>query len=538
MSLPERLRVGVIVDRRMLARWQVDALRTIRNEADLLVYSCTNPKPGRRRMRHALYYLLNLFTIRNPLTRPCPWPSDLPVEANREFEAVSDAGDWQRLPDGLLAQIKADRIDALVKFGMGLLRIPPADALPVPILSYHHGDPAAFRGRPAGFYEMLSGANVMGQVVQRLTNQLDAGEIVAFAETRVAPHSYRQTLIEAYRQSPLILRPAIAACLEGRGRAPAQPGKIYRLPSSGVVTRFLIKQTGQALARLSYGLTKEKGWFIATAPIAADQSIDSLVDALKEERGWSRLATPRGYRFLADPFFHPDGGLLVEGLNSRSNRGEILHVADGEARPASGRGGHYSYPATCFDDGAWHVLPEVSEWSPAMGYRLDPDGLGQPFELAMAGRPRLLDPTPFRDGESLYLFANLAEEGSSVLRLWMSDSLSSRFVEHPDSPIRISPNGSRMGGGLLRTREGLIRVGQDLRGDYGNGISLFRVTRIGTERYEEEWIRTIRFNHCKGPHTLNVKDGRVAFDYYRDKFTLLAGFRRLRERRAALGDNQ
>ena len=74
-------------------------------------------------------------------------------------------------------------IDAIVKFGLGLLRVPDRTVLPIPILSFHHGDPGAYRGRPAGFWELIEGASFVGQVVQILRNRLDAGRVVAFAGT-------------------------------------------------------------------------------------------------------------------------------------------------------------------------------------------------------------------------------------------------------------------------------------------------------------------------------------------------------------------
>jgi hypothetical protein len=84
----------------------------------------------------------------------------------------------------------------------------------------------------------------------------------------------------------------------------------------------------------------------------------------------------------------------------------------------------------------------------------------------------------------------------------------------------------------------LVRVGQDLRRGYGDGISLFRVTRIDRERYEEVAAGTVRFAGRRGPHTLNLARGQMAFDHYQDRFSLLAGLRRWRERRAArrIGD--
>jgi hypothetical protein len=532
MTPASRLRIGVIVDRQALAKWQADALRTLVNDADLLAYSCNNGVSAPRRLTHVLYYLLNLFTIRNRLTRRSHWPDDLPVVSKREFEAPQD-GNWQELPEDLLEQLRTDALDVIVKFGMGLVRVPPAGQLSVPILSYHHGDPARYRGRPAGFYETLDGEAVMGQVVQRLSNRLDAGEIVAFAETKVAAHSYRTTLIEAYRHSPLILKRAIANCLEGRVRTPEQWGRNFHLPSNGLVLKFLSRQWRRAGTRLLYGLFKEKRWKVATVPADSEASIESVVSALSQSEHWRAVPMPSGYRFLADPFFHPDGGLLVEGMNERSCRGEILHVDGGRARRVSGSGGHYSYPATHQEDGQWRVIPEISEWSCAKTFRLRGHCLEEPAELLIAGRPALLDPTPFQYGGTTYLFANLAAEGPSVLRLWTAPTLDDEFAEHPSSPIRLSPQGSRMAGGILRAGGDLFRLGQDLRREYGDGLGFFRIKHIDRHRYDEELVQNFRFPDCRGPHTINLKDGRVAFDFYDEGLSPFAGFRRIKERRSA-----
>jgi len=512
----------------MLARWQAEALLTLADDADLLAYSCRNTQPSARRWKFALYYLLNLFSIRNRMTRRQSWPANSPVDVTREFDAIEDCG-WQRLPVELIEQVRTDRVDVLVKFGMGLLRVPDPERLPVPILSYHHGDPAEFRGRPAGFYEILSGRSVVGQVVQRISNDLDAGDVVAFAETRVSPHSYQATLIEAYRHSPLILKRAIENAVSGRSSKPAKLGKNSRLPGNGLVIRFVAAQWVQAAKRLWYGLFMEKSWQVATVAAPDKLTVSSLEQALSDAPHWQTVPTPTGYRFLADPFFDPIGGLLVEGMNNATSRGEILQADDQGVRRLSGRGGHYSYPASLDD----HVIPEISEWSPAMAFPLGEEELGDPFELKIPGRPALIDPTPFRAGDTLYLFANRADEGSSVLRLWTATDLHGEFVEHPSSPVRISPEGSRMAGELLSIGGALYRIGQDLRGRYGDGLVFFGVSRIDPDHFSEEAVHGFRFDHVRGPHTLNLGGGRAAFDHYTDRFAPLAGFRRLRERRAA-----
>src|SRR4051812_16963777 len=125
-----------------LGRWQSEALKRLRGVDSFCVYDCRTPAPGRRRLRHAAYYALNLFTVRNALTRAVPLALDRPFETFA-FESGLD-GMWQTLPPDLLARIARDRPAAILKFGMNLLRIP--DALGLPILSFHHGDPEHYRG--------------------------------------------------------------------------------------------------------------------------------------------------------------------------------------------------------------------------------------------------------------------------------------------------------------------------------------------------------------------------------------------------------
>ena len=526
------MKVGVILDEAKLARWQADALETLATEAEFVIYSCTTSHSAKRRLRHAFYYLLNLFTIRNRMTQRVGLPESLTVVRTRAFAAPSENG-WQSLPSDLLARIAADRPAVLVKLGMGLLKVPAAAQLAVPILSYHHGDPAKFRGRPAGFYELLHGEATGGQIVQILSNQLDSGRIVAAAETRLLRHSYRDTLVEAYRHSPLLLRTAVRNALAGTSWQPSQAGPVYRLPGNALVAKFIAARIGNSLTRLIYGVTREKRWAVATASIPEPLTVESLIGQLADTSRWNAVRTPSRCRFLADPFFHPESGLLVEGMSAGSGRGEILHVTDNEPRRLSGRGGHFSYPAPYRSSDSAFVVPEVSDWSSPLAYPLQPNGFGDPVELKIPGRPRLLDPTPFRHGDTVFLFGNNVREGHSVLRLWVADSLDAEFVEHSSSPIRISPNGARMAGAPILVGGDLIRVGQDMTRAYGDGISFFRVTRLDRESYAEEPFGEFHLAGRRGPHTLNMARGEMAFDYYDDGFSLLAGIRRYKERRAA-----
>jgi hypothetical protein len=519
------MKIAVLIDHSTVTRWQAEAINRLSDDIEIDFYNCTNAKPAKRLFRHLPYYLLNLISLRSQLTQRV---RPLAMDGNNKLDfECEDDGNWQRLPISLIDQIARDRPDAIIKFGMGLLRVPAPEQLPIPILSYHHGDPRSFRGRPAGFYEMLQRQPTVGQVVQILSNKLDAGQIVAFAESKVHPHSYRSTMREAYAVSPLLLPQAVRAVKEDRRLDIIASDKAYRLPSPMTILRFALHRGWAKIRRLTYGALIEKAWQVAEAP--RDNSRTFLPNPFPAPATWQRVHRPPGYRFLADPFYHPlEKGILVEALKSSTGLGVILHISADEVRPLLSGPGHFSYPATISSDRRNYLIPEVCEWSSPRIFSLSAEGAQPSGEITLPAPSRLVDPTLFEWNGTVYLFANDASEGGPILRLWMADSVAAPFEEHPLSPILISPAGARMGGGIVEQEDGLFRVGQDGRGEYGDGVVLFRIEELSRNAYRERAAGELRFKDYRGPHTFNMSSDRLLFDFYHNRFALLAGFRRLR----------
>lgn len=524
------MRLGLIVDNLRLSRWQADALLKISNDAEFILLNCTNSRRARRPLKHAFYYALRLPSLKMLQTRIVPLPADLNIAQRLDFEARHDRS-WQSLAPAIVDQINELRPAAIIKFGMGLLRVP--ENLHCPIVSYHHGDPRRFRGRPAGFYEMLSDERCLGQVVQILSNRLDAGKVIAFAQTQIRPHSYSATIGEAYRCSPLLLPKALENAVGGR-ILPIEPtGPNYRLPSNATVLRFVARTFAARLRRLAYGAFMEKRWQVASAA-RAGLSVEQLLTDFPPEGAWTTYPCPARYRFIADPFPHPlADGVLVEGLRKSDSQGEILHLSRGRGTVLCSGSGHFSFPSTVGVGDEWFLLPEVSEWSAQRIYRFENGRVEETGELKVDKSPRLIDPTMHgaADGK-LYLFANVndAAEGAGILRLWVAGSLLDTFIEHPSSPICISPAGARMAGAILDLDGRLYRFGQDGGGAYGDGLTIFAITDLTDSSYREHEVGRIRFSNVRGPHTVNVKGNTLFFDFYRNRFTALAGIRRLRSR--------
>jgi hypothetical protein len=525
----------LITDGLAVHEWQRRALETLPADDRITVLACTNTRLKRQLGRHFLYYALNMATVRNPLTRQVPFDDiEGRLTAIHSFESEWE-GNWQRLPADIAKAMADSGADAVLKFGMGLMRVP--EGVSMPILSYHHGDPDHYRGRPAGFWEMANGSPLMGQMIQSITNKLDAGEVLAFAETRVIRHSWRATLMESFRHSPLLLNIAIDNALAGRSVPKARAGKNYRLPSNWTVIKHVLRTGWTLVKRLTYGVLAEKNWRVAVVPAEGNAlALATSACPFPPIGRWDNAHTPSGYTFLADPFFAPDGGLLVEALEANSGRGALLHIGPHGHSKLNAESGHHSYPCVVEEAGKPYCVPEIADWSPPMIYAIEGEGsdlrLGAPVALVMDNPAGITDPSFVRHDRKLWLFGNRKAEGSNILRLWSADSLFGQFTEHPQSPIRISPNGGRMAGSILMSDGKLYRLGQTFEVDYGDGIAVFEIETLDANHYSEKQVGELRFTGVKGPHSFNVSDDgkKIVFDWYSDRYTPMAGIRRLRSR--------
>jgi hypothetical protein len=528
------LKIAVLADDGMVQRFALDAIDAIEGTDEISVFSCTNTRFRRRWFAHGAYYLLNLYAIRNRLTRSVPLARGRKrLVARQDFRSTYE-GAWQQLPTEIVQALNDGGFDVILKFGMGLLRVPPTDQLRAPILSFHHGDPDHYRGRPAGFWEITDGAATLGQVVQVISNRLDAGSVVAFAETRVIPWSYRATLIEAFRHSPLLINRAIGNAIEGKTLEKQSAGRNCRLPSNGQTLRFVLAMAARLARRLLYGAFVEKKWQVSTAKVDATKiaAIVTGEDFPPADR-WSDLPIADRFTFYADPFFTVDPpGILVEALDARSGLGRIVHVQGTKEQTVAAARGHMSYPAVTTIDGRELILPEIARWSPPRLYRLRAGKLEAEGALQVEGNPRLIDATLLQHEDRLFLFANRKDVGSNALYLWWARNLDEPFAIHPDSPVRIAPSGARMGGALFQFGGRLIRFGQDFTGRYGDGLFVLEIDELTPDNYRERTIGKIAFQDRRGPHTINFRDGEILFDWYSERFSLLASVRRLAARRS------
>lgn len=107
---------------------------------------------------------------------------DEPALADAEIRPVkpvsADSGPGVEFPAAAVDRLS--EVDIAFHNGVGILRGEVLAAPTAGVLGYHHGDLRAVRGSYYGVWEFIEGADRGGVTVQRLSETLDAGEVVAF----------------------------------------------------------------------------------------------------------------------------------------------------------------------------------------------------------------------------------------------------------------------------------------------------------------------------------------------------------------------
>jgi hypothetical protein len=518
------MRVCLIVDSETIAKWEFEALAIVleSNRVEITsVLFCTNSTKKRKLLRHPIYYLLNILSMRNAWTKRLHWRSlsgsDIPVLF---FESTTTQG-WQSIPPQTLADLELIKPDVILKFGMNLLKDPDQIPSKFGVLSFHHGDPTNFRGRPAGFYELLQNQSTIGVIVQRLSNSLDAGEIYAAGSFRCTTHSYKKTLESAYGNGRYLLSKAVSSI-----DSPIKlhtVGPLYTIPRNWTVLKFLSLLLARKTRWVLNSAFTQKRWRVSTAPIDTATFFENY-DLLT---GSKELEIPPDVNFIADPFFLSDGTIICEMTKKRSNTGQIAVIKEG--RIAAVRSGnlfsrkHASFPFPFESDGSHYLLPEMAFVGDQAIFRIEPnyDITFVQTLLGLEGE-RLIDPVLLFEENIWWLFAGRHGSESDLLFLWTSNSITDEFKEHRSSPIVTRSEFARNGGAVCKYNGNHYRIAQNGTGKYGDGISVMLITRLSHLIYEEELVARIKFANRFGPHTLNFESKRLVFDHYDQEFNALS----------------
>jgi len=235
-------RVGIIINPSLkINNWQYKCILSLKDyHLFFLIASQSDKDFSYNKILNAkknfIYYLINYFSIRQK--KQLINFRDFKKHTFIKLTYKNNLKGWSCFDKKSLNKILSINPEFIYKCGMNLLSIPES-LNHIPILSHHHGDPSEFRGRPAGFYELLSSKKKLGQIIQILSNKLDGGKIIAFGETKVYPWSYKKTLSDAYYYSPFLFKKALKNLNQNIIIEKIPSRNLYTLPSNKQCIIFL-----------------------------------------------------------------------------------------------------------------------------------------------------------------------------------------------------------------------------------------------------------------------------------------------------------
>ena len=523
------MKLAVIVDKdETISRWQFDALNSaLLDDHKIAFVLVSNSKAQSHRggLNRFSYYSLALVSRFGVKSLARIEISQIEMEfAKKIYFDPRISGIWESLPDNVIRQLS--EVDLIIKFGMGLLgeteRIPAKYG----ILSYHHGDPSRYRGRPAGFWESLNKENVMGVIVQQLSKSLDGGVIRAIGYSKVSKSSYKKTIKNMYTTGVPLLRKALNNCEGDISVSYNKSEMVFTLPTNRIVIKLLLRQLLQVFQRVKYGAFIQKSWKVARTEFHGNFETELLI---KKDR-IKIIPKPEGFTFVADPAGKMKDLIYCELLDSKTGLGEIGIWNSRTWKLLNiGVKGHKSYPQIVSHGGKNYLFPEISRIGSPTLFELDESGheIVRSYQLKGLEATRHVDSTLFSFDGNWYLFSGNNIDSEQRLNLYVSSDLFANFTPHPKSPIALDPRNSRMAGPIQVDNSGIYRFSQDCSEGYGSKIQINKLKVLSHHEYSEVRVGSIEIEKAFGPHTLLRVGQEIWIDFYDEVFDFTAGYRRL-----------
>ncbi|MBP6313720.1 MAG: hypothetical protein KA408_15720, partial [Flavobacteriales bacterium] len=284
------IRVGVLCNGTTFERWQADAIRHVLDVqgVELVVLVVNDKKAGTdRSFLHKLTHYPFRTALYRQYRRRWSKPNAMVTEDLSDlFQTVPQLkcitqgkGVVDRFDQEDLNAISDYQPDVLLRFGFNILQGGILGLATHGVWSFHHGDPTKFRGGPPAFWEIMEGDPITGAVLQRLSESLDAGQILRQGWFKTIDHGHTETVDAVLSNSAIWPAQVMRELLAGNtaaatGPTPIEKGKLYRYPGNFKFLGFLRKRMANKARFHSVDLNRHEEWNIGILP----RPIETLLD--------------------------------------------------------------------------------------------------------------------------------------------------------------------------------------------------------------------------------------------------------------------
>lgn len=412
--------------------------------------------------------------------------------------------------------------DVLIRCGGGILRGEILSVARFGVVSFHHADNRINRGTPAGFWEVYHQQDTTGFTLQRLSEELDGGEVLMRGNFPTR-HYFLLNQAALYEKSNHYLKTLLADIAAGKicSAIPSIPysERLFRAPLAHQSIAYLWRSVS-ALAAKKIRKVRNRSEFWQVSFLRASWRNSVL---------WKGTVIPNPPgRYLADPFVISRGGknyCFVEDYDCRAARGRIsvYELGVDDADPLGvviEERFHLSFPYLFEYSGALYMCPESSANHDIRVYRCLEFPMHWQLETTIMSNVSAVDTMLFEWQGKWWMFTNMDPAGTgeicSELFIFSSTSpLSTSWQAHTCNPILVDASCAR-NGGLLRDEGKLFRVSQRQGFDrYGKSSQINEIVQLSDDVYEEKCIAIInpKFGTgLLGTHHFHSVDNVTVFD--------------------------
>lgn len=439
---------------------------------------------------------------------------------------VSKSGMVHRFSEDDLARIRALDLDIMIRCGARILKGGILTSARHGVLSMHHADNRENRGGPAAFWEVYERRPYTGFIIQRLTEELDGGEVLFRGSVATEPFYLRNQVVVSER-SAVHLQNMVRRVLAG-SVVPEEPalyyGPLYKHPRLGVGLRYILRSMAamaRILVRKKLGIHER--WSVAylTGPWQG---------AVLRRR--KAIRNPPDH-FLADPFAvsMPDGRrfIFVEDYVYTKGKAVISAYEVDESQAARLVGTaleedfHLSFPFVFRHEGEIYMCPETGARGQIRLYRCVSFPLQWELRKVLVDGVRAVDTMIFPHGGKWWMLTCINQSGlgsASDLYVYHSASPLGEWEPVASNPVIADASRGR-NGGLLWSGSRIFRVAQRPGfALYGRACSIYRIDRLDEDGYEETLVQDVE--PCFDPgiagiHHLHQDGDLLVFDFVRNE---------------------
>ena len=432
-----------------------------------------------------------------------------------------------------IKDIMSYELDVMIRLGFRIIKGDMLKCAKFGVWSYHHADNRKNRGGPPGFWEVMEGWPETGSVLQILSDDLDAGDVIyrSFSMTdyllinRNRSNYYWKSLSfvpRKLRELHQIGGDEFNKRIKNENQHPVfYSNKLFKAPTNKEMFYLALRHYLKIVFKICKEFFYVNQWILLYS-LKQNGSLSTSFWKFK------RIIPPLD-RFWADPFLvFKDNKyfIFIEEVFFKANKGHISCLTINENGSYSipqkvlEAPYHLSYPFVFIHDNNYYMIPETKANRTIELYKCTKFPDEWVLIKTLMKDVIAVDTTLYCQDGYWWLFTNICEnEGAStadeLFLFYSADLLSTDWASHPMNPIVSDVKSARSAGSIFSYNGNIYRPSQNNSNWYGYGMKINHIVALSKTEYREECINDIIpkwDKKIKGMHTLNHVQGLTVID--------------------------